>query len=251
MYGYNVVETLDLEIVNIQILDNYLKNGKIRLADSFLAEDTIKESNSIIDKSNKMRYIKDIDDEYNSRFDYCYTVDDILELLISDIDAYSLLYKVPPINLSNTEWELLFYSLAKYYHSEKLDNFFIEDMIELNKMTIAKAMVYEDKEILLNTYIWSLRYIISDIITEKDLEDIASQLSDTFGIDAINLVKNEIGEISYPNKNLEISLDDVSNESLRSYLIENGYKIEKNDFIRSNKQRQKIISISEYRNGKK
>ena len=59
---------------------------------------------------------------------------------------------------------------------------FIEDMIELNKMTISKAMVYEDDEILLDTYICSLRYIESDIITEKDLKAIASQLSDTFEI---------------------------------------------------------------------
>lgn len=127
---------------------------------------------------------------------------------------------------------------------------FIEDMIELNKMTISKAVVYEDDEILLDAYICSLRYIESDIITEKDLKAIASQLSDTFEIDAVNLVRNKNGKIGCFNKNLKILIDDTSNKSLRSCLIENGYKIEDNNYVLSSKPKQKIISFNEYRNGK-
>ena len=47
MYGYSVIETLDFEIVNIQILDNYLKNGKVRLSNCLIEKNIVLESNSI------------------------------------------------------------------------------------------------------------------------------------------------------------------------------------------------------------
>lgn len=129
MYGYSVIETLDFEIVNVQISDNYLKNGKIRLSDYFTRKDVLTESDIITDAISKMKCKENIDDEYNERFSHNYSIDDILELLVSDLDAYSLLYKVPPIKISNVEWELLFYELGKYYHNRGIDDFYIEDMI--------------------------------------------------------------------------------------------------------------------------
>lgn len=257
MYGYNVVETLDFEIVNVQILDNYFKNGKIRLSDYFVESDVLTESDSIEDTISKMKCKKDIDKEYDERFSHGFSIDDILELLVSDLDVYSLLYKVPPIKISNVEWELLFYELGNYYHSRDIDDFLLDDMIYLNKMAISKAMIYEDDEISLETYIWSLRYLESNIITERNLEDIASQLSSTFGIDALSLIKNETGKIGCLNKTFDFELNAISKDEMVETLINNGYKIEESNIKEENgkpmcyKPKQKVIKFGDYANSKK
>ena len=257
MYGYSVIETLDFEIVNVQISDNYLKNGKIRLSDYFIKKDVLTESDIITDAISKMKCKENIDDEYNERFSHNYSIDDILELLVSDLDAYSLLYKVPPIKISNVEWELLFYELGKYYHNRGIDDFYIEDMIFLNKMAVSKAMVYEDDTISLNTYIWSLRYLESNIITERNLEDITSQLSSTFGIDALSLIKNETGKVGCLNKTFNFELNVISQDEMIKTLVNDGYEIEdpnpinKDDSSTCDKPKQKVVKFSDYANSKK
>lgn len=255
MYGYNVVEKLDFEIVNVQISDNYLKNGKIRLSDYFTIKDVLTESDIIADTISKMKCKENIDDEYNERFSHSYSIDGILELLVSDLSAYSVLYKVPPIKISNVEWELLFYELGKYYHNRDIDGFFIEDITYLNKMAISKAMVYEDDAISLETYIWSLRYLESNIITEGNLEDIASQLSTVFGIDALSLIKNETGKIGCLNKSFDFHVS--SKDEIIKTLVNNGYEIEdsnpinKDDSSTCDKPKQKVVKFSDYANSKK
>lgn len=257
MYGYSVIETLDFEIVNIQILDNYLKNGKVRLSNCFIEKNIVLESNSIKDTMDKLGIKKSMDDEYDDRLNGSYSIDDVLALLVADLDIYSSLYKVPPVKISNVEWELLFYQLAKYYHNRSIDDFFLKDMIYLNKMAISKAMVYDDNCINLETYLWSLRYLESDIITERNLIDIVSQLSTTFGINVLSLLENDEGEIGCLKKDIIFETDATSNDTIAKILLEKGYEIEdasileKDTKVSCNRPKQKIVNLSDYRNSKK
>ena len=128
----------------------------------------------------------------------------------------------------------------------------MDDMIALNKYAIARSMVYEEESISLKTYINSLKYMESNILTINNIVEIAEKLGEKFGIDALSLIANQDGSYGCIGKNLELFIvDDNSNdktneEYIRNRLEKNGYKIVDTYGIVENKKtidNENVVSI--------
>ena len=86
---FDNIDSLNQEIINVQVLDNYLKDGLIRFNKYFLREDYKYEMKKF------EQVLSQFEEEDNDSFDdedgYIedpYTLDDVLEILVADLDIY-------------------------------------------------------------------------------------------------------------------------------------------------------------------
>lgn len=182
------IDKLTFQFVLIQVVDNYFNNGRLVLDDEFLSDSYLSMQRDILQDD-----FQEIMEDDNSNDDELeYTLDDVLEKLVFDIDIYSELYNLPKFTITNNEWDKLFDTLANFYANKDLDSEFMTDMIELNRMTIARSMIYHDDTITLLSYIKSLKYIESDMLTIKNILDITKELEDEFERDDfLKLLENK------------------------------------------------------------
>lgn len=241
---FESIDSLGEHILNIQLLDLYFKDGSIRMEDVFFNEDYIYQMQKT---KNLLKCYKDNglieDSEYEDDELPTYTFDDVLERLINDLDLYSVIYKVPPVKIENVEWELLFATIANYYVNKEYSYNFMDDMIYLNQMVIARAMVYEEESISIETYIRSLKYIESDDLIIDDIIEIVARLGEVFGIDSLSLIVNKDGSYSCVGKDMELLfIDDESDEDVikkkKEILSIEGYKT--TDILHINKEEEKL-----------
>lgn len=225
---FDVIDRLNLEIINIQILDNYLKDGCIRFDECFMRDD-YKEEMQRLEKL-VLPYEDDQSFDNNDYIEDDYTLDDVLEELVKELDIYSELYNIPEVSIENRVWEVFFETVGDFYIEHELDGFFMSDMIALNRYAICRAMVYEEKSISLKTYISSLKYIESDILSINNIIDIAERLERKFDIDALSLIANKDGSYGCLNKDFKLfivndEIDCLDQEELKQLLEKDGYQI--------------------------
>lgn len=248
------IDRLNLEVINIQVFDNYLRNGCILFDEYFMREDYKTEMKKF--KNLLKNYEEEYDNEYTD--DEEYTLDDILELLVYDFDTYATLYNIPEVSIDNKEWKLFFETIGNYYIERKLDDFFMNDMVELNRYAISKAMVYEDEVISLKTYISSLKYIESDILSINNIIDIVERLEKKFDIDALPLIANKDGSYGCLNKDFKLFIvedetDCLDQEVLKQLLKNDGYQIKDSlDVVEDkcsilNSSNEKVIDFNLYK----
>ena len=227
------IDSLELEIINVQALDGYLKDGMIRNGSYFhrpeYKYDMEKYKNLFkpYEIANRFTVVgkeqeEDVDDEY--------TFDDVLKELTASIDIYNIIYNLNEVVVDNKEWELFFETICDYYCEHGLENFFMEDMLALNRYALARSLVYEDECIDLETYIKSFKYIESNILSINNIVELAEKVSEVLSIDAVAILANEDGSFGCKNKNSSIFLvdDDIDvekEEVLKEYLEKNGYKV--------------------------
>lgn len=234
---FEEIDSLNLEIVNVQVLDGYLKNGKIRFGDFFLRDDYKYQMNkfknllrSYEDNEKRLSVVDKEEDTDDGYIEEDYTLDDVLETLVADIDIYGLIYDMKEVEIDSGEWELFFETLGAYYIEQDLDGFFMGDMITLNKYAIARSLVYEEECIDLETYIKSLKYLESNIISINNIIEIAERIRETMSIDAVSILANDDGSYGCKNKNSSLFIvdDDIDADKepvLKEYMEKNGYKV--------------------------
>ncbi len=216
---FDSIDRLDQEIINIQVLDHYYKDDLIRYDKYFLREDyeeQMKKFEQVLeqyeDEDDKLQVVEEIEDSA--------CLDDVMETLVADLDIYSSLYKVPEVSIKDDEWELLFYTIGEYFLDLDLDYLFFDTMVDLNKWAIAKSMVYEEESISLQTYISSLRYLESDILTIGNIKELAGILGKEFKIDAISLVANRDGNFGMAKSFENLPVCEEMQEKINSTMPE-------------------------------
>lgn len=246
---FDSIDSLYHEIINVQLLDLYFIDDKVKTHTEYFNDEYIYEMNRM---SGLLKYYEDnnlIDDYSEEELAEEYTLDEVLELLVADIDIYSLIYRIPKISISDVEWELLFATIANYYKDKDYSYNFMDDMLVLNKMALARAMVYEEREITIESYLKSLKYIESDIVPISDIVEISRKLSDAFSIDVTSMLVNQKGEYGCIGKGAQLLIFDDSDEEefekdiklIEKKLNENGYKI--NNIVSINEDNSNKDSI--------
>lgn len=229
-------DSLNQEIINVQLLDLYFKNHGLRTETVFFTEDylyQLERTENLLKYYENSGYLDSQEVEAEKEEDYEYTLDDVLELLVADLDIYPFIYKVPRIDINNKEWELFFTTLADYYQKQEFSYFYMDDMIALNRMAIARSMVYEEESITLRTYISSLKYIESDVLSISNIKEMTKKLGEVFGIDALSLLVNKDGSYGCVGKDFQLmvledenqDVSEININQIKQQLQEKGYKI--------------------------
>ena len=254
---FDEIERLDLEFLNIQIIDGYYKDGKLFLDSCFFRKDykdEIEQFQSLLES-----FSNEDDDFLNDLVDYEFSFDDIMEVLVADLDIYSAIYRVPEIKITNAEWDLLFTKLGCYYLDHGLGDFFLCDMVSLNKYALAKAMVYEERKVDLETYLSSLKYIESNILSLANIVEISEELSDSFEVDVLSLIADERGEfisnivkkdsVEFLINDIDLDEDiDVVTKKMKDKLEQKGFSVvDCIEEVKPKKSNDKIINFLEYK----
>ena len=232
MFGQ--IDSLNMEVINVQIFDGYLKNGEIRFDNFFMRDDykyEMKKYKNLIKNysDNLIKSIADSADE-DGYIDDDYTLDDVLEMLVEELNVYGIIYDVKEVAIDNEEWELFFEAIGKYYIEHDLDGFFMSDMIKLNRYAIARSLVYEEECIDLETYIKSLKYLESNILSINNVIEIAEKIKEVLSVDTTGILVNDDGSYGIKNKGASLLLidDDVKfdeNETMKEFMRKNGYSV--------------------------
>lgn len=99
--------------------------------------------------------------------------EDVMFKIINDLDVYSKVYKIPPINVSNEEWDRLFDEIYEMY-DESFKISFYTIMLRLVKFTLASVLLDNKNEININTFIDNIENVVN--IRQDDLRDLRNEV---------------------------------------------------------------------------
>lgn len=102
--------------------------------------------------------------------------DDVKNKIIDEIKEYLKIYKIPPINITNMELDTYFDVLYNvFYKKGKLSEFY-DEISYVERYTLAKSLVYNQKKIGLNDFVENLCYINKKIISKRELTKIKKEI---------------------------------------------------------------------------
>ena len=246
------IDSLNLEIIQIQLQDQYFRDGYTILDKNFFRKGIQPYVKGLTEVPSIADDLLDFEESEEEQEEF-FTLDDVMCLLADDLDAYEKLYDIGEVTIKNSEWDLLFETICDYYEEIGNLDYYIEDMVQLNKFAVAKSLVYGQKEINLETYISSLKYMYLGECSNYHIMEIAKRLEDAFGINAIEMVDG-IVEDSKKEYFYNILLDEKTNQEkstdeLTDTLEKLDCKVAPFDYdIKDSfKQKAKIINFNDYK----
>lgn len=207
-------------------MTHFMKNQHTIYLDScFMREDT-----EMIEHLLE-EYIEEPQEENFSGKEEVLNLDEVLELLVADLDIFSLLYQLPKVTIKNDEWDIFFQTLFSYYQKLKIDHFFLEDMESLNRYAISKSMI-DQEELKVSTYINSLKYLDSNVLYPSNLRTLESILKKEFPTNSSKPIKtwnakkskNDLKQVMEDIKESDLLGEEIIKQRLRmlGYQVEEG-----------------------------
>lgn len=170
--------TLYDEFITIQKLDSFFNDKELVLDDEFYSEDyknflEEEKRESAIISEEELEEIEEDEMEVVS-----FTQEEVMIRIVDDLNIYSEIYQVPPVEISNKEWDNFFNQTFTYYDNHKFICFYDEDMIMLNRLAIARSMLYQKSALELEDYKESIRYIDSRVLYQNNKEELIETIKE-------------------------------------------------------------------------
>ncbi len=255
---YESIDSLNLEVITVQLYDEYFKNGYLMFDSVFLNQQQKNQNQELakiykyIEKQNKHCQTT-TDQEY-------FYMTDFINFLDEDVYIYSNIYNIPKYDVNYSTKLKFFNTIAEYYLSNN-DGDFCDDMETLNNLVIARSLVYNLKSVTIDDYIASLKYCpLLTSLSSTDIVKIVDKLSISFNTNGLALIANNDG--SYGKVvDIDFLFDPTDNVMLldgeiKQLLITKGYKVatsseqlnnnDKNDY-----KKTKVINFKDYLNRRK
>ena len=90
--------------------------------------------------------------------------------LVSDIyNTYCVIYNIPPLEISNQQWDTYFDILYDYFTQKGIENQFYETMSSVLSFILSSSLVHHDREITIQTFIDGLENLIYSKIDKNDI----------------------------------------------------------------------------------
>ena len=168
-----VVKTLDNELYQVEY-NKFKDISKINRDHSiYLKENPISDIDIV-------EVIDTNDDKKNLKSNYIIDKNASISLLMEEIDLYCDIYQLPPINISQKEWNILFNTIYEMTREIKREKDYYKFLNIINNYTLAEALVENSEIIILEDYVKSLNYLkkynISDQIIEKTANKITKYI---------------------------------------------------------------------------
>lgn len=168
-------ETLYNEFIIIQKLDSFFKNKEIILDNEFYTEDY----KSFLEEEQREIGIISEEEIPEEEIDFIrFTEEEVMIRIVDYLNVYAAIYDMPPVRISNKKWEDFFDQTFAYYDTNQLSYFYDEDMIMLNRLAIARAILYEKEYLEIEDYIKSIKYIDSRVLSNNNKEELTELTKD-------------------------------------------------------------------------
>lgn len=74
------------------------------------------------------------------------------ERLKKEIDVYTFAYDLPPLHISEEEWDIYFDTVYQLFQEKQMDLYFYDKTSEIIRITLASALVYKATEITIQDF---------------------------------------------------------------------------------------------------
>lgn len=100
--------------------------------------------------------------------------------VVREIDAYTIAYNLPPLKISNSQWDLFFDTTYNFFEKKGIDKEFYDSMSQVGRFVFAKALLNKKKKINIYDFVKNLYYLENKKIEKQEIEilqqDILSKL---------------------------------------------------------------------------
>ena len=159
----------ELNVVNFrqedQTVDEVLKEGIEQSKDEDYYTEYYKQYSSRVESESERNYREAVEQQKKAmKMANIYIVDDVqgfnqeetMIQIVKEIDVYCTVYNIPPLNISNNEWEVFFDILYKRFCEKGIENQFYDIISEIVRITFASSLVNK-------TNFVSIQDIINDL----------------------------------------------------------------------------------------
>lgn len=122
---------------------------------------------------------------------YTPTVEDKLEVIdnsflnkeaainqvVAEIECYTLVYKLPMLDLSDTAWDRLFDTIYDLFLSRELVDMYYDALSDLVRQVLAKALLDKEAVITIDNFIANIDILKSYDLSDDDIEYVKDELS--------------------------------------------------------------------------
>lgn len=98
--------------------------------------------------------------------------EDVMVYAVKCIDVYSFAYKIPPITISNKEWELLFDEIYLTFQNKDILDHYFDAMIAILRRTLARGLVRKSSEINIESFFNELNLLKSYGLSDREILNI-------------------------------------------------------------------------------
>jgi hypothetical protein len=111
---------------------------------------------------------------------------DSIERIMYEIDTYLVAYELPPLDVTDKEWDLFFDSVYDFLAKRGLESSFYDLVSFVEKYTFAKTLYTGKKEININSFIDNLDHLTSENIAPKDIANLQKTISSEMSSNVID-----------------------------------------------------------------
>ncbi len=183
------VGTLTYDTLNINKLENKHFLDKIKENSKILDDDDLytKEAKKVLEEGipkksiEEIKYQKALEKQKNKVVKLYSSYDEVINSFFINLENYQKIYNMPPINIEDKEWNVLFNNLNNFLklHDKETK---LEQILEMVLMkTLSLAIADKKEEITINSFVKELDVLSSLEISSEEInnfhKDLVSELS--------------------------------------------------------------------------
>lgn len=132
---------------------------------------------------------------------YDLTIDEVKEKLVKELDAYYNAYKIPPLTISNKEWDIIIDELYNSFKKKSKEKYFADYMSLFLRRVLVNGIIDKPKSIGYIEFVNSLDSILDinvfdGIFNKKDISNIKKKL-------LLNYKKTRVIDLNEYRKSIE------------------------------------------------
>lgn len=115
----------------------------------------------IAQKNSSLKRISDYTNYLNK--------DETMEQVLKEVDAYTVAYNLPPLEILNSEWDLFFDTTYDFFNKKGIESEFYDLISQVGRFVFAKAILNKKNKIFIYDFVENLYYLENQKIDKKEI----------------------------------------------------------------------------------
>jgi len=117
-----------------------------------------------------------IECDYEEKCDKILNKEETMIELVEQLEVYKLVYKLPPLTISNQDWDEIFNVMYDLFKDKEIEELFYAYMDYLLRIVLATSLVNKDEEINKQSFIDCLHWLAYEYLNDNDIDYIKNKL---------------------------------------------------------------------------